>query len=235
MRRTDFTGFARCAHRNAVRMEELLPEVTAVIAQQRAAIEADFKTQIEAFQQQGKDPTGLTNLTIRIPTPVENEMEECAVSVIVMSHMAAEAYIYDFAARELGDDLASELEQLRPVGKWRVIPRLARGHMLKTDGAACGGLKALTALRNRFAHPKSKEVSDPEAPASVRTEIDTVRGAREALKTLKWLQTEAEQFDETGAPELLLSDLKTGLALSKKTRERIEAELAAEREQKRGE
>ncbi len=233
MRQPHFSGFARCAYRNARRMKELLPIVTDAIEQERVSWEqyeaesdAAYEAELEERRAQGNTKP-LHRMRMRFPGPEEHEMEECAATVIVMAHMAIEAYIYDFAGRELGDDAAKDLDSLSPVAKWLFIPRLTRGHEVDKSTEIFARLKQLTTLRNKFAHPKSREVADP---VKASEGVDLVKAAQDAISTLEVVRAHAEMFDDTGIPELMLSEHYASIVLSKKTRERIEREIAAERE-----
>jgi hypothetical protein len=223
------SGFARCAYRNARRMEELIPVSEEKRDQEKAAFakfeaESDAEYQAEAARRLAEGITEpLVRMSIRISGPEEQELEECATTVVVMAHMAIEAYIYDYAGRELGDDAADELDKLSPAGKWLFVPNLVCGHVFEKSAEPFSRLKRLTTVRNRFAHPKSRDASDLE-PKGATNVVDE---ARAALRTLEILRVEAERFDDSGLPEMMLSDFHGGIVLSKETRERIEREMAA--------
>lgn len=210
-------------------MEELVPVAQEKREQEMAAFatlkeESDPEYEAEIARRLAE---GITDppqrISIRFPGPEERELEECATTVVVMAHMAVEAYIYDFAGRQLGDDAADELDKLSPVGKWIFIPNLVCGHALEKSAEPFGRLKRLTTMRNKFAHPKSSEVSEPD----LKGRINVVDEARAALRTLEVLRVEAERFDDSGSPEVMLSDFHGGIVLGKETRERIERERAA--------
>ena len=228
MRVSHGTGFARCAYRNARRMEDLLPIVqgkkqqeAAAFAQLEAEPDLEYEAEVARRLAEGvAEP--LERMSIRLLGPEEQELDDCATTVIVMAHMAVESYIYDFAGRELGDDAANELDKLSPVGKWLFVPSLVCGHAFEKGAGPFNQLKRLTVVRNKFAHPKSREVSAPEPKGG----INVVDEARAALRTLEALRIEAERFDDSGSPEIMLSDFQSGIVLSKETRERIEREAA---------
>lgn len=228
-------GFARCAYQNARRMEELLAVVNAKREEEKQLWdemdkEPDPEYEAEVVRRKAAgDDRPLIKARLRIPEPEENELLECAATVVVMAHMAIEAYIYDFAATALGDDAADELDKLSPVGKWLFVPRLVSGHEFKKGAEPFNRLKRLTFVRNKFAHPKSKEVADPLADKG--SDINPVDEARAALRTLQALRTEAERFDESGIPESMLSDFEGGLVIGKELRATLEKRMAEAKDQ----
>jgi hypothetical protein len=223
-------GFARCAYRNARRMEELLPIVNAKREEEQRVFDEmdkepdpEYEAEVARRKAAGNDRP-LIKARLRIPGPEENEMVECAATVVVMAHMAIEAYIYDFAGRELGDDAAEELDKLSPVGRWLFVPRLVGDHEFKKGDEPYNRLKRLTFVRNKFAHPKSKEVKDVRGDKG--TDINPVDEARAALRTLQALCAEAERFDESGIPESMLSDFEGGLVIGKELRATLDKRMA---------
>jgi hypothetical protein len=87
--------------------------------------------------------------------PIEIEIGSSCCIVIVMCALAAEGYIYDYAARNLSDSFADDIDKLDAVGKWVVIPQLVTGKRFPKDGRAYQLLKQLVSDRNYLAHPKS--------------------------------------------------------------------------------
>jgi hypothetical protein len=87
--------------------------------------------------------------------PIEVEIDSDCCIIIVMSALALEGYIYDYAARNLSDNLAEDVDKLDAVGKWVVVTQLVTGKNFPKDGKAYQLLKQLVSDRNYLAHPKS--------------------------------------------------------------------------------
>ena len=87
--------------------------------------------------------------------PVQKEIDSCSCIVIVLCALAVEGYIYDYAARNLSDNFADDIDKLDAVSKWLVIPQLVTGKKFPKDGKAYQFLKQLVSDRNYIAHPKS--------------------------------------------------------------------------------
>jgi|GEM_PF-1362001 len=87
--------------------------------------------------------------------PIQEEINSCSCIVVVLSALALEGYIYDYAARNLSDSFADDIDKLDAVSKWLVIPQLVTGKKFPKDGKAFQLLKQLVSDRNYLAHPKS--------------------------------------------------------------------------------
>ncbi|WP_460138253.1 hypothetical protein [Pseudomonas sp. S2_A10] len=80
------------------------------------------------------------------------------IKTIVFSAMALEAAVFDLAAIQLSDKVATDyLDKMDLLGKWMIVPRLICGRSLTEDGPAINGLKGLVKARNALVHHKSKE------------------------------------------------------------------------------
>ncbi|EKT4453653.1 hypothetical protein C6A77_13185 [Pseudomonas sp. AFG_SD02_1510_Pfu_092] len=95
------------------------------------------------------------------PTGAMDREERKAVNgikTIVFSAMAIEAAVFDLAAIQLGNKVATDyLDKMDLLGKWMIVPRLICGRSLKEEGPAVNGLKGLIKARNALVHHKSKE------------------------------------------------------------------------------
>lgn len=77
---------------------------------------------------------------------------------IVFSVMTIDAYIYDYAARNLSDTYVKKhIDRLDLISKWVVIPRLVTGKELPADGKWLSMLGNLIKQRNLIIHHKSSE------------------------------------------------------------------------------
>lgn len=90
--------------------------------------------------------------------PVQSEIDSCSCVVIVLCALAVEGYIYDYAARNLSDNFADDIDKLDAISKWLVVPQLVTGKKFPKDGKAYQLLKQLVSDRNYLAHPKSAPI-----------------------------------------------------------------------------
>jgi len=97
-------------------------------------------------------------------TSIEREIGKAGIIVIVFSCMAAEAQIYDYAARHISDSFAREhLDKLDTYSKWLVIPRLVTGKEISKNAKPLQLLKSVIKLRNEIVHSKSQPLpAEPE-------------------------------------------------------------------------
>jgi hypothetical protein len=135
--------------------------------------------------------------------PIEREIGEAAAIAIVFAAIAAEAYIFDFAARKLGDRYVEKnLDRLSLKSKWLVIPRLAVGYILSTDGQAYEALGHLVKDRNTIVHHKTRDalpmLETDCFDAFIKYADDIDKRADRAIQSLGILRDECAKFDEVG-------------------------------------
>jgi hypothetical protein len=131
----NFTDIARKQWLSAKAGMEKLPELQRKLSQLNGDEATDFK---------------VTNIM-----PIEDEIDSCCCIIIVMCALTAEGYIYDYAARNLSDNFAEDIDKLDAVSKWVLVPKLVTGANFPKDGKAYQLLKQLVSDRNYIAHPKS--------------------------------------------------------------------------------
>ncbi|EPF64132.1 hypothetical protein [Pseudomonas syringae] len=127
------------------------------------------------------------------------------IKTIVFSAMAVEAAVFDLAAIQLSDKVATlYLDKMDLLGKWMIVPRLICGRSLKENGPAFNCLKGLVKARNALVHHKSMEW-DREGKAEramadrwSKFEKDQVPNAFKALVLLS-LEVDAVFEDFLGA------------------------------------
>ena len=91
-------------------------------------------------------------------TPLRKDLAKSSLIVIVFSTMAVEAYIYDYAARHLGDAYVKDhLDKLDTLSKWIVVPKLITGRELSRQQKWFELLKKLIKARNSIIHHKSSD------------------------------------------------------------------------------
>lgn len=131
----------------------------------------------------------------------ENKMRKSGVIVIVFAAMAVEAYVYDYAARNLTDSFTENyLDKLDTLAKWMLVPRLITGKELPKDNHAFQLLTNLIKARNKIVHSKSKSL--PNSPSdefwkTYRESRDTFpKQVKDAIKTMDTLAIAIEEIDE---------------------------------------
>ena len=94
------------------------------------------------------------------------EIARLSLITIVFSAMVIEAYIYDYAARHLGDAFVKDhLDKLDMLSKWIIIPKLITGNELSRHQKWYTLLKNLIKTRNSVIHHKSSE--PPASPFEI--------------------------------------------------------------------
>lgn len=123
------------------------------------------------------------------------------IKTIVFSAMAIEAAVFDLAAIQLGDKVATEyLDKMDLMGKWMIVPRLICGRSLREDGPAVNSLKGLIKARNALVHHKSREwdkAGKAERAMTDRWAIFEKDQVPNAFKTLVLLSLEVDAVLET--------------------------------------
>jgi hypothetical protein len=119
----------------------------------------------------------------------EKELAKSAVTVIVFSAMAIEAYTYDYASRHLGDNFVKDhLDKLDTLSKWVIIPELITGREMPRHENWHELLARMIKTRNLIIHHKS---SDPSA-------------VRDTGKYLKKMSDESDLIYETARQSVTL-------------------------------
>ncbi len=90
---------------------------------------------------------------------VKDNAYSAACGVIVFSALTLEALWFDFAARRLGDDQASQLDKnMSPPKKWLKVLELVSGHSVDKRGAQMRLVQELFKTRNELVHAKSETI-----------------------------------------------------------------------------
>jgi hypothetical protein len=89
---------------------------------------------------------------------VDDELEENFICIIIFSALFMESYIYDYAARNLGDKYVTEhLDQLDIISKWIIIPKLITNKEINKTHHSFEIFKKTIQLRNKIVHWKSNK------------------------------------------------------------------------------
>lgn len=137
----------------------------------------------------------------------EAELAKSSITVIVFSAMAVEAYIFDYAARHLGDKFVRDhLDKLDTLSKWIIVPELITGKEMSHNENWQGQLKKLIKVRNSVAHYKSSEPPALDSNAEkyfekLQAESETLReSAQQAITLLKTLADKIIELDPEETP-----------------------------------
>lgn len=141
---------------------------------------------------------------------------DAAAITIIFAAATAEGYIYDFAARALGDSFVEKnLDKLSTQSKWILIPRLVSNHEIKTDSRAYQLLVLLTKARNEIVHPKTEDMlvlRKEQLARRIEHAARLPKRADEAIAALDALGNEAAKFDSFFAPSYFALPNRTSSA-----------------------
>jgi hypothetical protein len=130
---------------------------------------------------------------------------ESAVRYLMVQHLYAamclEAFIYDYAATNLGDTYVQKyLDKLDLVSKWVIIPRLVLGKEISRDGQAFEYLRLIKRERDKLVHSKSRAKLTEEKRQKELAEYKIeLRRGYSGLDTDKDLNVFAQLVDILGA------------------------------------
>lgn len=138
------------------------------------------------------------------------ELSKYSCVAIVFSAMAVEAYIYDYAARNLSSSFVRKyLDRLDLISKWVIVPRLVTGKAFPTGGRGFELLRKLKQTRDGLVHAKSREL--PESSDESWTEkpdpAELPEVAKQALEALELLAIDLERIDPSEPARYLLAGL----------------------------
>lgn len=90
----------------------------------------------------------------------EKEITKTSFVVIIFSIITIDSYIYDYAARHLGDTFVqNHLDKLDTLSKWLVVPELVTEKTLNRNQTWYGLLKKTITVRNKITHYKTKSLT----------------------------------------------------------------------------
>ncbi len=127
--------------------------------------------------------------------PVRNKIENHCVVTIVFTALAVEAYIYNYAAKNLSENFIDKhLDRLDVVSKWVVIPKLITGQDFPKSGQAFQLLKKLIANRNYLVHSKSANLFSTDEKIS--EEMSNLVFSKAAKKMIAFTDSLLESAEE---------------------------------------
>lgn len=142
---------------------------------------------------------------------IESKLDDCIACSIVFSSLALEAYIYDYAARNLGDNYVKEhLDKLDVVSKWIIVPKIITGNEIQKSEEGYSLLKKLIRTRNTIVHNKTIKIDilDQEKLAKdlFDKEKEYLEVAKNSIKTLDKLAKEIERIDPNERATMYLGE-----------------------------
>jgi hypothetical protein len=128
--------------------------------------------------------------------PIRVNQHKSALITICFSAMCLEAFIYDYAARNISDSYAHRyLDKLDVVSKWVVIPQLATGKEFPTSSHAFGLLRFLVTTRNQLVHFKSSPVTqDQENKRRTDEQIDSLKIVKKCFGAIREIFAELQKW-----------------------------------------
>ncbi len=136
-----------------------------------------------------------------------DHIHRLAMTVIVFSAMALEAYINDYAIRYLSDNYFKVyFDKSDLLSKWVIIPRLTTGKQLDAGSEPVQDLSWLMALYNKLVHYKSTVIKEEQMHSG-----DFVWGsdAQRAVNAVRNLVLELAKIDERADTCWLELDIDT--------------------------
>ena len=128
------------------------------------------------------------NLKLNKTIKIDNNYEvgqHFMISVIFCS-MFMESYIYDFAARNKGDNYTNKyLDHLKLISKWVIIPKIVSGIEIDTSRKSFEVLGKLIKIRNKLIHWKSKNGSYENIEKSNLDKIYDLIDLEEVFSSIK--------------------------------------------------
>lgn len=123
-------------------------------------------------------------------------IQRSAMVSVIFSALTLEAFINNYAIERFSKNyFENHLDKLNPVIKWILIPKLAIGNGIDTDGQPYERLKKLFKLRDRLVHYKTKKKK-----VSEMTEEDdwiTENHSTDALFTVESVLEELVKIDNS--------------------------------------
>jgi len=123
-------------------------------------------------------------------------IQRSAMVVVVFSALALEGFINHYGIERFSRSFFdNHLDNLKPISKWLILPKLVVGRQLSTDGQSYVLLRRLFRLRNKLVHYKTqkKRISDLIEDKDWVTE----RHARDAIQAVDALVQELKSLDPT--------------------------------------
>jgi len=167
------------------------------IAQQQAQV---YQDQTAEHQRLDNDKEG-SEENLKQKEACYERIRSAAVIAVTFAGMAIEAFLYDYAATQLGDDyVRKHLDRLDPKSKFLVYPQLICGKQPDKNGPAYKSLSQLVKLRNDFVHFKSRPFPalDPRKAEAIHDELDDRlrTGVRESIECVTLVMDELDRLHE---------------------------------------
>jgi len=130
-------------------------------------------------------------------------IQRSAMVVVIFSALTLEAFINNYGIERFSRSFFdNHLNNLNPISKWLILPKLVVGRQLSTDGQPYELLGGLFRLRNKLVHYKTRK----KRISALREEEDwiTERHARDAIQAVSALVQELKSLDPTADTGWLL-------------------------------
>jgi len=136
----------------------------------------------------------------------ERKSYKHSVTTVLFTSMAIEAYIYDYACRNLSDNhTKTYLDKLDIVSKWVVVPKLITGKEFPIERQGFQLLKSLFKYRNSLVHFKSTNFSVKDIEDLQKKSENSFRMASESIRTLIELEKDLSTIDKDEPTKFFLN------------------------------
>lgn len=125
----------------------------------------------------------------------EREFSKNCIIAVTFSAMALEAFIYDYAAIEFGDEYVKNyIDKLDTVAKWVIVPRIVAGKEISKDKHCFELLRQTVRLRNEFVHSKSRQFNE-EVFYNLSNKFGTKQLSKYSADAIKAMDELANEID----------------------------------------
>lgn len=123
-------------------------------------------------------------------------IQRSAMVTVIFSALTLEAFINHYGIERFSRSFFdNHLDNLNPVSKWLILPRLIVGQQLSTDGQSYESLIGLFRLRNKLVHYKTRKKRICDLTEDEDWVIE--RHARDAIQAVNNLVEELRSLDPT--------------------------------------
>ncbi len=129
-------------------------------------------------------------------TSLNKKLDLASTNFLIYVSLFIEGFIYDYAARNLGDKYSKEhIDRIDVVSKWIIVPKLVSGKEIDRSRHSFEILQKIIKLRNEVIHFKSKAFDIKNQNANDFLPIDKQIDFKEVIEALIDLGNQIMQND----------------------------------------
>jgi len=141
----------------------------------------EFNLTFQTYQETNK-----TAASRRSISELEKRLDGACISFVLSTAFFLEGFIYDYAARNLGDEFSKKyVDKIDVISKWVLIPKLISGSAIDRSRKSFEMLKKVITLRNNIVHFKSSHVTVTKLQRTVITPFHKKINPKEVINALK--------------------------------------------------